>query len=164
MVYWFYEKEAEKLSLVEENQGLLRASDCSGLREFFGDSSRLEDEVSVVSAGRIFPSINMCSWRAIHMQQMPDVIAISNNLEHADFFVTILCCLKWQEIERALFLERISQINSELAGRVFMMKKTPWGPSPNLPTVYIKDGTCQNYFLKQFLNEIYCGRKLLYDI
>ena len=112
--------EAERLSYLQPNQEVLRASDCTSLRESLGASGRDEDGADAVRAGRLFILTSTHIRGDIYMrQQMHEIIAISNKIGHPDIIRTVTCNPNCTEICRALLGDQTLQDRTYLCGRVF---------------------------------------------
>lgn len=92
MVDQFGREEVEKLSYNREHQAKLRTSDYNRCLELLGESGRMEDESSVVRAGRllVLPSKHGGEERYMR-RKMHNIKVISSSIGHAGFFVPITC-------------------------------------------------------------------------
>lgn len=119
----FSRAEAQKLPCFWKHQGQLQAPAQGRVRELLGESGSMEDDGSVILAGRLFilPLTNVGGERYMH-EQMHYITASSNSIFHPDFFDTITCNPNWQEIRTALLPGEITQDTPSLAVGLFMMK------------------------------------------
>ncbi|CDF35745.1 ATP dependant DNA Helicase Pif1 [Chondrus crispus] len=140
----FCKVEAERLSYLRHNQTQLRAADYTSVRDSLGDSGRAEDEADAVRAGRLFilPSTHIGCDRYMR-QQMHDIIAISNQIGHADIFLTMTCNPSWSEITRALLPNQTPQDRPDLCARVFLIEFQKRG-LPHAHVLFFLDEVSKN--------------------
>lgn len=99
-----YCKEAsERLDYLRRNQIAFRVSHCTPLCKQLGHPQRIKNRVHVVHAGHMFiiSSIYVGCDRC-RLQNMHNMIAISNKVYYPDIFRTMTCCAQLLKIKNAL--------------------------------------------------------------
>lgn len=114
---------AERLKFLRCNQDALRAADYRSLTKQLRDPRNTGDKTNVVRAGRMFILLPTYVGGDQYVRQnMHNFIAISNNVNYPDAFLTMTCKPRRPKINNVLLPGQAVTDHPDLTARVFWIK------------------------------------------
>lgn len=108
--------EQNRLDYIRKNQNLLRVEPLNGLQDYVNG-----EEKGPVGARIRLPASHTGSPRDM-VQQYQDAMTVVSRYGKPDFFLTMTCNPKWQEIQECLYTGQTATDRPDIVARVFNMK------------------------------------------